>query len=145
MATLTAGALRVADMSLGNRTTTVSVGGQRAVSVDLNRDAGRSLDLVVAGGELDATFTVAPVLDLRVAIDHGLFGHELPRYDVTRLALDGALRSTAARLEVAAGQLTIETNPVGYGATFAAGQCIVEEFRSDATGSYSVLVPTTCN
>lgn len=148
-ATLIAGEpVRITGISLGDRTTTVSVGGEQAIGVDLNRDAGRRLDLTIAGDELDATFTVSPAFDLRVAVDHAILGDTPPRYDVTRVALDGApapaLRAST-QLAVVAGQLTIETDPVGYGATIAAGACVGEEWRADASGDYSVLVSAPCD
>ena len=146
--------LRVTGIGLGNRSTTLAVNGQTAMTVDLNRDQNRRFDLVIAGDALDATYTLSPAFDLRVATDHAVLGDTAPRFDVTRVAIDGApapaLRSytlpdgLTTQLQVAAGRLTIETAPTGYGVLIDAPSCVGEELRTDANGEYSVLVATAC-
>lgn len=148
------GALTIDGLSLGDRTTTVAVGGQQAIAIDLNRDAGRALDMTVTGDDTDATFAVSPGLDLQVAIDHAVLGDESPRYDITRVLLWGGSPSTVRQtvdastgveqLMVMAGTLTLDTNPAGYGVVVDGGQCLGEESRSDAAGSYTAYVATAC-
>jgi hypothetical protein len=160
-ALLADGLFLASGIGLGDRATTISVGAQQAIAIDLNAGAGRRFDLAVTGDDVDATFAFTPSFDLRVAIDHAVLGDTPALYDVTRVALGGAetpaLRSSLTvtgdspetlspvrQLEVVAGELVIETNPAGYGATIAAGQCIVDEARSDAAGDYTVLAPGAC-
>jgi len=147
-AAMAAGALTIDRLSIGDRTMTVAVGGQQAIAIDLNPDAGRSLGMTVTGDATDATFAITPGLDLRVAIDHAVLGDTAPRYDVTRVLLWGAspstVRQTADQLMVMSGALSLETNPAGYGVVVDGGQCLGEELRSDATGSYTAYVATAC-
>ena len=146
--------LRVTGIGLGDRTTTLSVNGQTAMTIDLNRDRGRRFDATITGDALDSTFAVSPAFEVRVSTDHAVLGDAAPRFDVTRVALDGAsapaLRSMTlsdgytTQLQVAAGRLTLETAPTEYGAIIDAPSCVGEELRSDASGSYSVMVATAC-
>ncbi|MCE9575824.1 MAG: hypothetical protein K8W52_21925 [Deltaproteobacteria bacterium] len=145
------------DASLGNRTTTVKVGGQQAIGIDLNPTYDRALQFTVET-EADtgaAIFAVSPALDLRVAIDHAVLGDEAPRFDVTQVGLASAgpalpalrvstLEDGTDQTEVVAGTLTITTNPAGFGATIAAGQCVGAEERSDDQGSFEVPAAITC-
>jgi hypothetical protein len=136
-AELTPGRLEVTDVSLGDRTTSISKNGQRASAIDLNPDDGRALGATLAldpatGRE---TLSVTPKLDLRLFVDHAAWGEAAPVYDVTQVLLDGSVRSdaTGGRLEVATGSLQISTNPASYGFSAAAGQCVSAQDVADAT------------
>ena len=129
--------LALTHLGLGNRTTTVSINGARAESIDLNPQDGRALDVTVSqdattGAE---TIAVSPRLDLQMAVDHTVLGDEPRVYDVTRVLLDGSLRSSDAsdQVEVATGSFSIATNPAGHGFTAAAGQCVTSSESSDPT------------
>ena len=125
--------LEIDDISLGDRTTTVTIGGQTAVSLDLNPNDGRTLDAKIDGDLL----TVAPRLDFRSHVDHAVLGDAAPVYDVTRIFLDGALRGrTDGSVEVATGTFAIETNPTGYGFSATTGQCVSSSSELDANGDY---------
>ncbi len=120
--------LALEGVSLGDRTASISRNGQRASAVDLNPDDGRAFGARI---ELDPatgreTIAVAPKLDLRLFVDHAAWGDPAPVYDVTRVLLDGSVRSDATgdRLEVVTGAFSIETSPAGYGFSAAAGQCV---------------------
>lgn len=147
-AAMAAGALTIDRLSLGDRTTTVAVGGQQAIAIDLNPDAGRGLGMTVTGDATDATFAITPGLDLRVAIDHAVLGDTPPRYDITHVLLWGGspstVRETPDQLMVMSGALSLDTNPVGYGVVVDGGQCLGEELRTDADGSYTAYVATAC-
>lgn len=120
--------LELTNVSLGERTASISKNGRRAQAIDLNPDDGRAfgatLTLDPATG--DETLTVSPKLDLRMSVDHAAWGDEALVYDVTQILLDGSVRSdaTGEQLEVVTGSLRIATNPAGYGFTAAAGQCV---------------------
>ena len=120
--------LELTGVSLGGRTTSISINGVVATSIDLNPADGRAFAATIA---LDAatgreTVTVSPKLDLRMAVDHAAWGDAAPVYDVTQILLDGSVRGdvTGDGLEVLTGSLKISTNPAGYGFTAAAGQCV---------------------
>ena len=70
------------------------------------------------------------------------------RRDVTRILLDGSLRSGGAqdRLEVATGTFAITTNPAGYGVTATAGQCVssTETYDVGLDAFYTALSAGAC-
>jgi hypothetical protein len=124
----------LANISLGDRSTSVKVDGQRAVLIDLNADAGRAFGATLS---LDATgresISVSPKLDLRMAIDHSVLGDEPPVYDVTQLFLDGSVRADDAgdRVEVVSGTLRLGTSPSTYGFAATTGQCVRATEKED--------------
>ena len=135
------------NISLGNRTTTMSVGGQRAVAIDLNPDHGRKLSATVTADATGETLAVSPLLDLRYAVDHAVLGDEAPVYDVTQVFLDGSLRSEplSDRIEVNGGTFKIVTNPASFGFTATAGQCVTATEADDpARGSYTQWTVGAC-
>jgi hypothetical protein len=121
--------LLVNDIGLGSRAATVSVNGVRAASVEINPEDGRAFNVIVQADEtartLD-TLQVIPRLDLRVDLDHAALGDAAPAYDVTRVLLDGVVRTTEAadRMEVTAGSFSLTTDPASYGFVAPAGQCV---------------------
>jgi hypothetical protein len=137
-------------LGLGNRTTTVSLSGVRAESIDLNPQDGRALDATVT---LDAasgkeSITVSPRLDLQMAIDHAVLGDTPPVYDITRVLVDGSLRAsgTSDQVEVVTGSYSVTTNPAGHGFTANAGQCVTSTDAVDpGTGrSYAQFTVGAC-
>ncbi len=141
------GALTLTNVSLGETTTTLKVGGQTAMSIDLNPDAGRAFAATITADETAGTETVvvSPRFDLRTTVDHALLGDEAPAYDVTRILVDGSLRGSelTGQVEVLAGTFSMTTNPAQYGFTATAGQCVQEtDIYDDETftsyASYSV-------
>ncbi len=138
-ASYSAGTLQLTHISLGTRTTTLAVGGERAIAIDLDPEDGRELG-AIASTEADGSETIAvsPRLDLAIATDHAVLGDVPPRYDVTRIRLDGALRANAVTgaLEVIAGTLAVTTDPTDYGFSAAAGDCVTTSVVADtATAS----------
>jgi len=135
--------LGLTHVGLGNHTTTLSINGVRAASIDLNAQDGRTFDVTVRRDAATATDTVAvtPRLDLQVTVDHAVLGDEPPVYDVTRVLLDGSLRSsdTSDQVEVATGSFSIATNPAGHGFTAAAGQCVTDTDAIDPTTGGSFI------
>ena len=79
------------------------------------------------------TLTVSPRLDLQTTVDHALLGDTAPRYDVTRILIDGSLRGIADtdQVEVVSGTFSMTTNPAQYGFSAAAGQCVTTTFATD--------------
>jgi hypothetical protein len=141
--------LRMTHLGLGGRTTTVSINGVRAETIDLNPDNGRTLDATLtqdaATGAL--TFAVTPKLDLQHSIDHAVLGDTPPVYDVTRLVLDGSLIQPAASDQTkVTGSLSITTSPASYGITASAGQCVISAEAVDPTtgASFTRWTVTTC-
>ncbi len=145
------------DLSLGSRTTTVSVGGKQAIGIDLNPTYDRKLEVTVETEEDTgaAIFTLWPDLDLRLAIDHAVLGDPAPRFDVTQLRTrsEGVIASAVrvseladgtAQAEIVGGTLTIATNPAEFGVTIAAGQCVGAEERTDDQGTFAVPAVITC-
>jgi hypothetical protein len=128
--------LRLSHLGLGGRTTTVSIDGVRAETVDVNPGDGRALDATLtedaATGAL--SLAVAPRLDLQHGIDHAVLGDTPPVYDVTRVVLTGSLIQPAEsdQSEVT-GSLTIATSPASYGVTASAGQCVTSAEAVDPT------------
>lgn len=120
--------LELTNVSLGDRTASISRNGRRASAIDLNPDSGRAFGATLTLDPVtgDETLAVSPKLDLRMSVDHAAWGDEAPVYDVTQILIDGSVRSdaTGERLEVVTGSLRISTNPAGYGFTAAAGQCV---------------------
>jgi hypothetical protein len=111
--------LELSHVSLGNRTTTVSINGVRAVAIDLNAQDGRAFDATVIRDAAIGTDTleVTPKVDLQLTVDHSVLGDTPPLYDVTRVVLDGSLRSSDAgdQVEVLTGSFSVTTDPVSYG------------------------------
>lgn len=126
-------------LSLGQRTTTITVDGVRAQTIDLNPQDGRAFGATLSHDAASGAdiLEVSPKLDLRLFIDHAaLHDDEAPVYDVTRVLLDGSLRGDGDQLEVLTGALSLETNPAGHGFAATAGQCIAATEVRDASGSY---------
>jgi len=150
-ATFQANTLTLNNISLGNKTTTVSVGGQQAASVDLNPNDGRKLSATVTldPGTLTETVTVSPRLELLASVNHALLGDTQPVYDVTRVFLDGSLRSTALpdQVEVVSGTYSIATTPAQYGFSATAGQCVLGTDTYDPVtyDSYTLFSVGACN
>lgn len=138
------------NISLGDTTTTVSVGGQQAIAIDLNPADGRTLSATITADVAtgDETVEVSPRLDLQTSVDHALLGDEAPVYDVTRVQLDGSLRGNelTSEVEVLTGSLTVTTNPSQYGFSASAGECVQEtEVYDDMTfTSYSTFTVGAC-
>lgn len=129
--------LTLKQVGLGNRTTTVSLGGARAETIDLNPHDGRAFDAAVSRDPATGkeTITVAPKLDLELSVDHTVLGDTPPVYDVTQVLLDGSVRTSDAsnQIEVVTGSLGIATSPVGHGFTASAGQCVTSSSATDPT------------
>jgi hypothetical protein len=138
------------NISLGSSTTTVSVGGQQAIAIDLNPADGRKLSATITADidTGDETVSVSPRLDLQTSVDHAVLGDEAPVYDVTRVQLDGSLRGNelTSEVEVLTGSLTVTTNPAQYGFSANAGECVQEtEVYDDVTfESYSTFTVGAC-
>src|SRR5262245_38424637 len=149
-AQLAQGLVTIDNISLGDRTTTVSKNGARAIAIDLNPADGRTLDATMtANGTDDETLAVSPKLDLHLAVDHAVLGEMLPVYDVTQVSLSGALHHylTATgedRVQVQGGPFAIVTNPAQYGITAVDGQCVSSTSVSGATGSYTQWSAGSC-
>ena len=131
--------LEIRNISLGDRTASISKNGTRASAIDLNPEDGRALSATVAldpdtGAE---TLSVSPRLDLRIAVDHAAWGEAAPVYDVTQILLDGSVRSDedGGQLEVMTGAFRISTSPASYGFSAAAGQCVSATDEIDPTSS----------
>jgi hypothetical protein len=135
--------LAVTHIGLGDHTTTVSINGVRAESIDVNPQDGRAFDLTVSSDAATATETisVAPKLDVQVTVDHAVLGDEPPVYDVTRVLLDGSLRTSdpGDQVEVATGTFSIATSPAGHGFTATAGQCVTDSEAIDPTSGASFV------
>jgi hypothetical protein len=114
--------LALSNISLGNKTSTLKVGGETAVAVDLNKDDGRKLSATFA----NETVSVSPRFDLQIEQNHALLHDEAPMFDITRVQLDGSLRSNqeTGSLQVVSGTFAITTNPAEYGVSAAAGDCV---------------------
>jgi hypothetical protein len=120
--------LTLSHLGLGNRSTTTSINGVRAQTIDLNPQDGRALDMTVtpdaqAGA---VTLAVTPKLDLQMSVDHTVLGDKAPAFDVTRVQLSGSLHSSEAsdQIQVATGAFSLTTNPAGHGFSATAGQCV---------------------
>lgn len=135
-ATLSATGVAVSNLGLGDRTTTLSRGGQRAVAIDLNPSDGRALGATLATSAVGVeTLTVSPKLDLHLAIDHAALGDTAPEYDVSQVLLTGGLAATSTSTRVT-GELKIVTTPARFGIDATAGQCVTASDETDpATGS----------
>ena len=142
--------LTLANVSLGNHTTTVGKGGIQAIAIDLDPNDGRSLSATLTGDTATglSTITVSPRFDLHLAIDHAALGDTAPVYDVTRVQLDGSLRGDGSnQLEVLTGSLALTTTPAQYGFTATAGQCVTSSSVTDTTSltSYTQYAVGTCH
>jgi hypothetical protein len=129
--------LELTHVSLGNRTTTVSINGVRAVAIDLNAQDGRAFDATVThdAGTGDDTLEVTPKLDLQLTVDRAVLGGTPPVYDVKRVTIDGSLRGSDAgdQVEVLAGSFSVTTDPASYGFAATAGQCVAADDATDPT------------
>jgi hypothetical protein len=141
--------LTLSNLGLGDRSTTVTVNGRRAITIDLNPQDGRSFGATITGTAADETIAVSPKLDLRSQVDHGALGDGQPVYDVTQVLLTGSLRGSDAsdRIEVASGTFSIATNPSGFGFAATAGQCVSASQAEDATSGafYTAWSVGACN
>lgn len=141
-ATFTAGQpLTLTQVGLGNRTTTVSLDGARAETIDINPHDGHAFDATVSRDPTTGkeTITVTPKVDLELSVDHTVLGDTPPVYDVTQVLLDGSVRTTDAsnQIEVATGSFGIATSPAGHGFTASAGQCVTSSSAIDPATSRS--------
>jgi len=128
--------LNVIDLGVGDRPATVSVGGARAATLEINPDDGHTFNVLMqrdeANPKLD-TIQAIPRLDLRMTTDHALLGDASPVHDITRVLLDGILRTTTVtdRLEVTTGSYGIATDPASHGFVATAGQCVTSTVVTD--------------
>jgi hypothetical protein len=140
--------LQIDNISLGDRTTTLSVNGVVGLAIDLNPTAGRKLDATITSANGTDTISVSPKLDLRMSTNHTVLGDEMGAYDVTGVLLDGKLRASDAsdQIEVVSGTFSIATNPASFGFTAAAGQCVLGEETTDPEtfDSYTQWTVGTC-
>ena len=127
------GAFHIDNISLGERTTTLSKNGAVGIAIDLNPTAGRKLDATITSTNGAETLEVSPKLDVRLSTNHAVLGDEMGKYDVTGVLLDGKLRSRDAsdQIEVVSGSFSIATNPASFGFSATAGQCVSGETASD--------------
>jgi hypothetical protein len=137
-ASFTAGQpLQLTHLGLGKRTTTISINGVPAQTIDLNAQDGRAFDATVSHDAATATDTLAitPKLDLQMTVNHAVLGDDQPVYDVTRVQLAGSLRGsdTTNQIAVSTGSFSITTNPAGHGFTASAGQCVADTSALDPT------------
>lgn len=120
--------LTLANLSLGTKTTRMSLGGQEAFAIDLNPNDGRKLNATVSVEPETGiqTVSVSPRFDLQIAMNHDVLGDEPPVYDITRVQLEGTLKSWpfGDQIEVVSGRLSLTTNPAEYGFEATAGQCV---------------------
>jgi hypothetical protein len=107
------------------------------VAIDLNAQDGRAFDATVSHDAATGTDTleITPKLDLQLTVDHAVLGDTPPIYDVTRVVLDGSLRSGDAddQVEVLTGSFNVTTDPASYGFAATAGQCVTATDASDPT------------
>jgi len=142
--------ISLTNISLGDRTTTLTKNGALAMSIDLNPNDGRSFAASITGDATTGTetITVTPKLDARLALDHTALGDLAPVYDVTRVLLIGGLRGSDAseQIEVIGGEFAITTNPASYGFSATAGQCVSSTEELDATSGdfYTQWTVGTC-
>jgi hypothetical protein len=142
--------LSLDNISLGAKTTTVSVGGQQAIAIDLNASDGRKLSATITVDQAtgDETLEVSPRFDLQTSVDHGLLGDEAPVYDTTRVQIEGSLRGSelSGQTEVVSGSVTVTTNPAQYGFSATAGQCIqsTEVYDDTTFQSYTTYATGAC-
>ena len=130
--------LQLTHLGLGSRTTTISINGVPAQTIDLNAQDGRAFDATVSHDAATGTDTleITPKLDLQMTVNHAVLGDAQPVYDVTRVQLAGSLRGsdTTNQIAVSTGSFSVTTNPAGHGFTANAGQCVADT---------SVIDPTT--
>lgn len=141
--------LQLAHISLGDRSTVLTEDGATKLTIDLNAADGRTLDATitpdaVAGTE---TLTVSPRLDLAIHQPSPAPG-DGTMYNVTRVLLDGSLRTSEAsdQVEVHTGAFSILTDPASFGFSATAGQCVTGEDVYDDTTftSYTKWTVGTC-
>lgn len=147
-------AFAITHIGLGDSSTTVDVGGQRGLTLDLNPDSGRHFDVSVTVDALSgiSRFVVSPEFDLRLAINRAVLGDPQPVYDITRVHLfDGTptleIQPTASgddQLKLVSGVLAIETSPADYGVTVSAGQCLLSTPDIVGTQVIDRLSADTC-
>ncbi len=142
--------LQLTNIGLGDRTTTLTVGGTQAMAIDINPDDGRSFGATFSHDDATGTDTIAvtPRVDIRTQVDHAALGDTPGVYDITQILLDGSLRSTANadQIEIATGAFSIATDPAQFGFSATAGQCVTAtETLDDTTGqTYDAWSVGTC-
>lgn len=120
------GGLAFDHVSLGTRTTTISVGGILGKTIDLNPHAGRSFSVTLDGdlpGEAETALKIVSQVELLMTTNHTVLGDQASTYDVTRLVLDGWISLTASELDVVDGSFLLTTNPDPYSFTATKDQC----------------------
>jgi hypothetical protein len=129
--------LAIGGISLGGKTTTIGKDGVVGETIDVNPSDGRALDAtwVFEPAVGIDTVVVAPRLEVARTVDHGVLGDAPPAFDITRIALTGALSRIQAsgQLRVEAGRLAVTTAPAQYSFSADAGQCV-----SAASGGYAL-------
>ncbi len=133
----------LSNIGFGAGTSSLTKDGETIVAVDLNADAGRAFDLVVAATEQDTVrVSVAPKFDLALAWALGKISADLDSTpegmasETWRITLDGAVKPEIEILngdnndwiKVLAGQLTLSsTAALDQTVTTATGQCLSGE------------------
>lgn len=126
--------VKITGISLGDRDLTVEANGQRAATVSFNADHGRKVNVTVTETptrETQMAFSTA--FDLRMDVNQSALGEDDgDLYQVKRVLIDGATPTIASSgdvLRVVSGSFAVTTDPVEFGVTAAAGQCVGESIQ----------------
>lgn len=126
--------VKITGISLGDRDLTVEANGQRAATVSFNADHGRKVDVTVTETptrETQMAFSTA--FDLRMDVNQAALGEDDgDLYQVKRVLIDGAtptIASSGEVLRVVSGSFAVTTDPVEFGVTATAGQCVGESIQ----------------
>ena len=146
--------LQIENISLGGDTSSLSLDGERILSLDLNPDSGRALTLTLLpeGDDELPTFGFDPELDLSV----GFFlqpladrGEDVPEFlldDTLGLAITGSqptiqpVEATAEHsggIRVVSGELSLASESAGEAVVVAEGLCLVE--REPEQGDHPLI------
>jgi len=125
----------VTDLSLGSRATTMRLDGQTVMSIDLNRSAGRSVDLSLRRADDALEVAVSPSLTLAAHLSLGAIAGSDAGWaanETMTITLDGAPSPTVRShddglVEIVAGTMryTSSARP-DLNMTASAGQCVLE-------------------
>ncbi len=121
------GGLQLTNISLGHRTTTVSVGGVIGTTLDLAPSSGRSFALAISGdrpGEAETVEQLQGHADISMSTNHTVLGDAAPTYDVAELHLGGWIALTPTELAVVDGAFSLITNPAQYSFSAATNECV---------------------
>lgn len=126
--------LSLTNLGLGDKTSTLDLNGKRVLSVDLNKEDGRSFDIAIEKTGEHTKFELSPAFDLRMVFAFAQIQGELEKIadwmldEVLSVKFSGAspaFEMIDGDIKVVSGKLTLAAEKAGIHHEIEAGQCLI--------------------